>query len=272
MRNNPDTLAVIISTYNAPRMLRLALDGYARQTDRRFTIYIADDGSGMETKTVINAFGQKASIPVQHIWHEDAGFRKARVHNMTIMQVREPYVLLTDGDCIPPPGMIAAHRACAEKGMFISGSRILLSKDLTETLQKEGSLDTDINIWRGLIWRLRGHINRIFPLLPPVRVSRPHQRLSGIRGCHLACWRDDILKINGFDESFEGWGREDSDLAVRLMHAGIQRRDLRGLPVLHLWHAGEDRRRLKKNDALLQNCLATHRVRARNGIEEMKIQ
>jgi len=263
------SLAVVISTYNAPQMLYLVLDGYARQTDTDFSIYIADDGSGPATQKVIEAFRHNnPAIAVHHVHHEDDGFRKARIHNRVIAQASEDYILLTDGDCIPLPGLIAAHRRLATGGTFISGSRVLISQMLSEKLQQENG-KVDLGLGSLLKWRLQGNINRLLPLLLPVYSSSAHDRLSGIRGCHLASWRADLLTVNGFDESFEGWGREDSDLAARLLHAGIRRRDMRGSPVLHLWHKDESRRRLDENDDMLRQCLKQKRIRAIKGIEQL---
>ncbi len=263
------SLAVVISTYNAPNMLRLVLDGYARQTDTDFSIYIADDGSGPTTRNVIEAFRQDCAIPVQHVHHADDGFRKARIHNRVIAQATQDYILLTDGDCIPRTGLIAAHRRHAAAGYFVSGSRVMISQQLSDSLQNEASGKANLGLGSLLKWRMQGDINRILPLLLPVYLSRPNRRLEGIRGCHFACWRNDLLTVNGFDESFEGWGREDSDLAARLLQAGIRRRDLRGSPVLHLWHREESRHRLEENDAMLRRCLDEKRIRARQGIAEL---
>ncbi len=263
-------IAVLISTYNAPAMLRLVLQGYAQQSSQAFHLYIADDGSGDETRELIESFKSSATFPVTHLWHEDQGFRKARIHNIAIQQITEPYILLTDGDCIPLPNLVAAHLRLAEKGTMISGRRILLAENFTHALLQRGKFDTGIGALGWLVHRLTGHINRILPLLMPPLLSPPHQKLAGIRGCHLSCWRDDLIHINGFDESYEGWGREDSDLVARLFHAGVMRRDLRGAPVLHLWHRENDREQLARNDALLQACLDEQRIEALQGIRQLE--
>ena len=265
----PLSLAVIISTYNAPHYLRLALDGYARQTERNFSIYIADDGSNEATRAEIAAFADRSDIPVRHIRHDDQGFRKARIHNKAIREISEDYILLTDGDCVPPPGLIAAHLHCARKNCFVSGSRVLLSKSFSEHLLTTQKPEIPDGPLAAISWRISGRINRLTPLLLPPFARKPHNRLKGIRGCHLACWREDLIAVNGFDESFEGWGREDSDLAARLLHAGIRRVDLRGMPVLHVWHAGEKRDRLEENDARLKQCLEEKRIRAVRGLAEL---
>lgn len=267
----PDSIAVIISTYNSPAFLRLVLDGYRRQSDLNFSIYIADDGSGEETKALINDYRQNYPVAINHIWHEDRGFRKARVHNRTLQQISERYVLLTDGDCVPLPAMIATHRRLAKKGCLISGGRVLLSPSWTKQLtQEKAPLESDASPFSWISHRLRGDINRIIPILMPAHPGNPHQQLQGIRGCHISCWLSDLQRINGFDESFEGWGREDSDLVARLFHAGICRVDLRGMPVLHLWHKEEERQQLSKNDQLLAACLESRRIEAIQGLKELQ--
>ncbi|HXH72015.1 MAG TPA: glycosyltransferase family 2 protein [Mariprofundaceae bacterium] len=261
-------LAVIISTYQNPAMLRLVLEGYRRQTCRDFCIYIADDGSGAETRQLIEAYKHDFPAPITHLWHEDRGFRKARIHNRVIREVTEPYILLTDGDCIPLPNLVSTHLRLASHGHFISGRRILLSEALTRRLLNgEEKLADNIRQWLRL--RLRGEVNRLLPMFTPPYLSAPNDKLAGIRGCHLSLWRDDLVAINGFDESYEGWGREDSDLVARLLHAGIRRRNLQGTPVLHLWHRENPRQKLDANDALLKQCLDERRIKAIVGLTQL---
>jgi len=264
------SLAVVISTYNQPDFLRLTLEGYRRQTDSNFSIYIADDGSTPETAQTIQHMQANFPVAIKHLWQADNGFRKARIHNRVISRINETHTLLTDGDCVPLPELVAAHRRFAGNNYFISGSRVLLSKICTERVCRLESFETEHS---GIWWvkqRLGGNINRLFPLLLPAALSQPSFQLEGIRGCHLSCATEALLRINGFDESFEGWGREDSDLTARLLHAGFSRRNLRGLPVLHLWHQESSRQRLEENDTMLQACLNEKRIEAGCGLKQLK--
>ncbi len=263
------SLAVVISTYNAPHFLSLVLDGYRQQTDNHFSIYIADDGSSPETKTLIDKLSQHYPIPIHHIWQADDGFRKARIHNKVIQKISEPYVLLTDGDCIPLPGLVEAHRRFGTNRHFISGSRVLLSQSWTKELCKRPTMHTRRALKWWLNQRLKRNINRFLPLLLPSRLSAPNNQLEGIRGCHLSCPTEALIRINGFDESFEGWGREDSDLTARLLHTDLKRRNLRGQPVLHLWHEECSRDQLNDNDVMLKACLDEHRVEAIHGLKQL---
>ncbi|MDQ6969347.1 MAG: galactosyltransferase-related protein [Mariprofundus sp.] len=288
-----ESLAVVISTYNRPAFLALVLDGYRQQTDKQFSVYIADDGSRPETTALIEKISAYFPVPIHHIWQKDDGFRKSRIHNKTIRRITESHTLLTDGDCIPLPGLVAAHRRFAihhpaihhpasshpaapstaplakANDYFISGSRILLSKSWTEKLCKCSTIHTDKPILWWIKKRLSNNINRLLPLILSTRLAAPNTQLEGIRGCHLSCPTAALLRINGFDESFEGWGREDSDLTARLLHAGLKRRNLRGQPVLHLWHPECSRQQLGANDIKLQACLDEHRIEAVSGLKQL---
>lgn len=268
---NRPGIAVVISTYNSPAFLQLVLDGYRKQSDLGFSIYIADDGSGKETRDLIASYQANSPVPINHIWHEDRGFRKARIHNLTIEQIKEPYVLLTDGDCVPLPRMIETHRRLARQGHLISGGRVLLSHAWTESVCKnDAELNSDATFTEWFSHRLNNNINRILPITMPPHLGRSNQKLKGIRGCHISCWLDGLHLVNGFDESYEGWGREDSDLIARMFHAGIYRLDLRGMPVLHLWHREEARSQLNRNDHLLAACLKHKRIEAVKGLKELQ--
>jgi len=265
----PSRIAIIISTYNAAPFLSMTLEGYAQQSDREFSIYIADDGSGPEIAAVIKAFSNRHDIPIRHLWHEDNGYRRALALNRAIDVVTEPYIVLTDADCVPLPDMIATHKSIAEQGMLIRGSRVLISEGKTAALGKAAAWSPDQSFLQWLQWRMRGYINRLFPILMPPFTSSQSEKLPGIRGCHFAFWTADARQVNGFDSSYEGWGREDSDFAARLFHAGVKRKNLYGMPVMHLWHKEASRDRLGTNDDILNRCLQEKRIRAIQGLDEL---
>jgi len=262
-------IGVIISTYNKIDDLNLVIEGYRNQTDTNFILYIADDGSTSETADFLVTKAANFPVPIQHIWHEDNGFRLSAIRNKSIHQAKTPYIIITDGDCIPLPDMVATHRRSACLGSFITGGRLLLSEKLSTQLRSKAWPIQQENIFTLIKRAFKGQINRITPLLLPAFCSKQTTQLHGIRGCHLAFWHNDLLKVNGFDESYEGWGREDSDIAARLFHSDITRRNLRGMPLLHLWHPEAKRSKLNSNDALLATCIQEKRIVAVQGITKV---
>ena len=58
-----------------------------------------------------------------------------------------------------------------------------------------------------------------------------------------------------------GWGREDSDIFIRMIRNGVLRKDGRfATAVLHLWHPEADRSRLAENEQQLDRCVAGKRA------------
>jgi glycosyltransferase involved in cell wall biosynthesis len=265
-----DLISVVVSTYNWEDALDAVLRALSCQSDRDFEIVVADDGSGPATARVVREWAAKMTIPVRHVWHEDRGFRKSEILNRGIRDSRGNYILFLDGDCIPRPGFVAAHRRLAEPGWFVTGVRALLSPDLTGRILQQGLEPELWGLARWLVERSRGDLNRIIPLLElrlgSMRKLTP-RRWRGARGCNMASWRADLEKVDGFDTSFEGWGREDSDILIRLIRAGIGRKDGRfATGVLHLWHREADRSALTANDRQVDELLRSTRITARRGL------
>lgn len=98
------------------------------------------------------------------------------------------------------------------------------------------------------------------------------RRWQRVRTCNLGVWADDFRAVNGFDEAFEGWGYEDSDLAVRLLNYGVRRKEgAFATAVLHLWHRENDRTREGENWRRLQSRITAGTVRAELGLDRYAV-
>lgn len=268
---SPRLISVVVTTYNRPDALLAVLRSLAAQTDRAFEVLVADDGSRDETAAAVAAVAAGFPVPLRHLWQPDDGFRAAAARNLAVAASRGDYLIFIDGDCVLRADFIARHRGLAEAGWFVAGNRVLLSEKFTQnSLRSEANLHADGRLtW--LARRFQGAINRWLPLCfvagSDWRKRQP-ARWQGARTCNLALWRKDFDAINGFDEAFQGWGHEDADLAIRLMHAGVRRKDGRyATAVLHLWHRENDRSNLAENERRLAEIIASDRRRAAVGID-----
>lgn len=265
-----ELISVIVATYNRADALDACLRGFSRQNDRDFELIVADDGSREDTRAMVESWQSRIGVPLTHVWHEDTGFRLAEIRNRAILASRGRNCVFLDGDCIPCRDYVAAHRALSEPGWFVAGNRALLSPAFSEQVLRE---HLEPECWRLAHWfgaQRRGDVNRILPLLRlplgPLRKLQPAAWRSA-RGGNLAIRRDDLDRVDGFDAAFSGWGREDSDIVLRLMRAGVRRKDGRyATGVLHLWHPENDRSQLPDNDALLSEVMGGDRLRSRTGL------
>lgn len=263
--------AVIVTTYNRPDALRAVLDGYYAQDSHDFELIVADDGSTEETQALVADYARRSTFSLRHVWQEDRGFRAGAARNRALAQTDSRYVIFTDGDCVPPPFFVSRHVALAEAGYFVAGNRILLSAAFTaEVLEHR----VPIHTWPTQRWLaawVKRKVNRTLPLLRlPDGALRKRfgKRWEGVKTCNFAAWYVDLKRANGFDERYSGWGLEDSDLVIRLLHAGVRHKSARfAAPVFHLWHRENDRSGLAENQGRLDEILASDRVAALVGLD-----
>jgi hypothetical protein len=263
-------ISVIVTTYNREDALDAALRALARQSDRNFEIVVADDGSRPETARVVENWRSRLSLPLKHVWHQHRGFRGGEIRNRGIRASSGEICIFLDGDCLAGADFIAAHRRLYEPGWFVTGNRILLSRELTETVLSKGSPAETWSFGALLRQRLAGGVNRLLPTfnlpLGPLRKLQ-HSQWQGAQTCNLAVARSDLDRVDGFDCAYTGWGLEDSDLVVRLLHSGVRRKDGRfATGVLHLWHPQNDRSQLPANRTRLDEVMSGARVRALRGL------
>jgi glycosyltransferase involved in cell wall biosynthesis len=258
-------VSLIITSYNRPEYLKKVLQGVLLQRFIPSEILVADDGSDEETKKVVDEFRGLVACPVLHVWHEDLGFRAAKIRNEAIKRAAGDYVVFLDGDCVPTPQFISDHLALAEEGHFFQGKRMLLSKESSPLFTASRIGDG------GYLFRLfltRGVSNSHHLLRVPLFPALKSRNLKGMRGCNMGFYRKDLIAVNGFNEDFVGWGREDSELAVRLYRYGLTRRTHPFRAVcFHLWHEENARDRLADNEQLLRKAMGSSDYRCKNGIE-----
>jgi len=260
--------ALIISTYNSPDRLRLCLKSITNQMVFPDEILIADDGSGEATKEVINDFNNISDIPIIHIWHEDQGFRKSLILNKAIAKSSSDYIIQIDGDLILDSFFIKDHLDFARPNSLVRASRVYLDEDITA--EKIALMTIDIN-------RFDKRVSNFFSSfrIPFLRVffeenykNKGNERWE-IHGCNMAYWREDAIKVNGYNEDFVGWGPEDKEFVARLLNLGVKKRFLKfGAIVFHLWHKINSRGNLLANELIFEETKFEKKTFCSNGVHK----
>ncbi len=256
------TLTLIVNSYNQLELLKRVLQGVSRQESAPDEVLLADDGPTDNTQTYFQEWAKKQSFPAHLHSQPHSNFRRAKILNQAIRASGGDYILFLDGDSIPHPLFVADHRQLARENFFVQGHRALVGK---KALSYFGNGSPGLDSLKALLsFQLKGakHAFRWPKPLVSIRTD-----LHGIRGCNLGIWRADLIKVNGYNEAFVGWGREDSELAVRLMNLGCKRLDVRGRACCyHLWHPPAPRTELAQNDQLLEQCIRERQIRCQKGI------
>jgi glycosyltransferase involved in cell wall biosynthesis len=258
-------LALAITSHERPDALAAVLDSVARQHIAPAEIIIADDGSGAATKEIIAAFAARSAVPVRLVSQPHEGFRAARLRNLAIAATSADYIVFIDGDMLLHPEFIADHQRLARPGYYTQGVRVHTDAELTQKLIAAPA--TLPSFWTAGL----GGVRRLYLLRAPRLASMTRTVGNGviaIKSCNLGLWRDDLVRVNGFNEAFVGWGPEDKELCARLDNAGVRRQTLMfGGVALHLHHAPVSRAAVPANLALLADTRHARRVRCEAGLD-----
>lgn len=266
-------ISLIISTYNWPAALEASLRSAIKQDYHSYEILVADDGSQPDTKALIERLAEISEAPILHIWHEDRGFRLAEIRNRAAARATGDYLIFVDGDCLLPPNFLTQHAWLAEPHCLVAGSRVQLSAALTNDILNQLDNLPDLTRLNLLKLWLQRKIRRIHPIIKwPFHVLRYRRplRWQGAVGCNIAVWRVDYEAVNGFDNEFLGWGREDSEFIVRLFNYGVTRKDGKlASYVLHLHHRKGSGIVSPDNEARFIRTQQEQRQWADSGVKEL---
>lgn len=234
-------ITVIVSTYNMVDWLEKVLWGYSIQTYKHFDILIADDGSGPETKDLIDRFKKDYPVKIHHLWHEDKGYRRQELLNIAMVQAKGDYIIMTDGDCIPRKDFVEVHAKFVEEGKYLAGGYCKLGMDLSKKISKEDILSEKCFDFKwlksqeklGLSNTLKlGTSNSMRDFLDKFTPTN-----TGFSNCNSSGWKKDFLMINGYDERMQ-YGGPDREFGERLVNGGIDGVQIRHKAiVLHLDHS-----------------------------------
>lgn len=265
-------ISVVITTYNRSDALCAVLRSLAAQDDQNFEVVVADDGSTPEHVSVMQACALELGMMVRHVWHPDVGFTASRVRNLGVGATAGSYIILLDGDCVLETDFIRMHRQLAQPGCFVNGSRVLLSEKLSAEVLAGRIEVFGRNTFFWIAQRLLGNASKMFGRLRlPVKWRKLQSEFvwKRIRSCNMGVWRADYKAVNGFDESFVGWGHEDADFVLRLHNNGIKRKNgFCATEVYHLWHREAQRDSESKNAATVRQRMQNRQLQPTIGYRE----
>lgn len=259
------SVSVIIPTYNWPEALSLCLKSVLKQSVLPDEIIIADDGSKSDTSDLINNISKQSLVPIIHVWQEDKGFRLAQIRNKAIAKSSKEYIIQIDGDVILHKDFIRDHIWFAQKGSFVSGSRVIIEEKLTKKIL--ASQTYNISFYsKGIHNKINGiHL----PFLSFLQERYRGNDILYVRGCNMGFWREDLLKVNGYNEEMTGWGREDNELASRLINLGIEKRIIKFAGIVyHIDHPLRPRTSLNRNDIILRQTVSSKSTWCTKGVNQ----
>jgi GT2 family glycosyltransferase len=250
-------VSIVLLTHQHPEELALSLLSLARQSEPADEVIVAEDGSDEGVREVVAAALPFFPGALLHLSQPHLGMRISSARNRGIALSSGDYLVFLDADMVAGPRFVEDHRLFARRGSFAQGSRATTTAAGKRALLAACETDPGVR-FQGV--RRRRYLFRL-PFLWSL-FGRPRKDTRGVKGCNMGFFRDDLIRLNGFDETMVGWGREDGELAHRAFHAGMVRRDIRfGAAAVHLWHPSRQPPRENPNDAIEASTVARARVR-----------
>ncbi|HEG2915750.1 TPA: glycosyltransferase [Campylobacter jejuni] len=248
-KQKPKTCTLIITTYNQKERLKLVLDSVKNLAFLPNEVLIADDGSKEDTARLIEEYQKDFPCPLKHIWQEDEGFRAAKSRNNAIKASKSEYIILIDGDMILEKDFVKNHLEFAKRKVILQGSRVILNKNESEEILKNNNYS--------LAFNKKGFKNQrsIFLAKCVYKFSKltkkffkKSQLVKGSKTCNMSFYKSDFEAIEGFNEKFIGWGREDSEFVARfLFNDGVFKRLKFNALAYHIYHEENSKNMLEIN-------------------------
>jgi glycosyltransferase involved in cell wall biosynthesis len=242
------SISLIITSYNWPAALEACLESVEKQSRLPAEVLIADDGSSSDTRKLITQWGSR--LPLIHCWVPDIANRPAVVRNRAALKARSRSLVFIDGDCVLSPTFLAWHMNLAAVGTIVAGGRVLLDAEETRAYLTERLVPRRVTKSFKFKELNVGAVRDVF-----------NNSVATVRTCNMGIGFDEFVRCGGFDESYIGWAREDTDFVLRAVRGGLQIRNGRcGCNMFHLYHGG-DKGRVSPNDDRLASLVAdTRRV------------
>lgn len=261
---NSINVTVIITTYNWPEALKMVLVSMIGQSKLPDEVIVADDGSRDSTRLLIQNYQKDFPCPLIHCWQEDLGFRPGHIRNKAIALATGDYIIVIDGDMILKPQFVEDHIYNARKKMVIAGKRMKMSKRLSQQVLNNKTSPSFFSLGflseRSILLQWRW--------LSKIRSTRENNS-NKVISANFSFWREDAIKVNGFNEDFLGWGPEDKEFCLRLIHSGCQKLKLRNAAnAYHLYHNDNEMSMIPKNNAIYNNTLKNKLSWCENGIDK----
>ena len=252
-------VSVIIAVYKDVEALELIIESLKNQTYKNFEVIIAEDGQDEKMQAFIKSI---KDLDIKHTTQEDMGIRKTRSLNNGIIASEGEFLIFIDGDCIPYSTFIESYVKLSQDGFIISGRRVNLGPKYSKNLRNK--IISPLELEKTFLLRYifisqdckEGHSEDGFYFSPDGwiynKFIKNRKASTSILGCNYACFKKDIIAINGYDE---GYGEtaigDDTDLEWRFKALGCKIKSAKNVAnVFHLYHSRSFRNRIDTNKYL----------------------
>lgn len=220
-----EKISVIVTLYNRLEYARNIILSLLHQTLMIDELVFADDGSKDDVADVIKDLVDRCPFEIKVVYQEDIGFRLARSRNNGARVVTGDFLIFLDQDVIMPDDFIEKiyNNRKVKRITFTRG--FLTSEEEKNRIQEIINKKYDFNEIYKIIYTYQDNKNFRRVMYKDIFYSflyklKLRKRGAKIAGLMFALYKTDYLAINGFDENYRGWGKEDDDFCNRFFKYG----------------------------------------------------
>lgn len=234
------------------------------QTYKNFEVIVAEDDNTLGD--FINNLRSKLNYKLTHIQQEDLGYRRNTALNNGVKNSSGNLIVVIDQDCMLHPKFLEEYAKNFNNGDMFVGRRFNLGKRYTEVILKKKI--RKFNFFRLIFTdcRIKEIARGVY--LPWLKVKRTTRCL----GSNFGIKRELLLRLNGFDEDYIGYGLEDVDIEKRVLMADGKIFSMKNKVIqYHLYHP-EPQGSLERyhlNRAVLDKTIETKQYICKNGLEKL---
>ncbi len=249
--------ALVITAYKTPEILARTLKNYFSQKRYPDELIIAEDGRDLNLEELLPSPRPKR-FRIIHIQQDDKGYRRSAIINKAILSSDADYIIISDSDCIPHYEFINDHLRFRKSGQIVTATRAFVDKSIVPVFNR-----SFISIVPQILKNL------VYPKKVALRIPWVNWKSNTTAiGANMAFWKKDFVSVNGFDESFEGWGHEDLEFLSRLENQGLGRIFLHQQCILyHLNHPILARDNSETNQKKLDESIELKKTWCDNGYD-----
>ena len=148
------------------------------------------------------------------------------------------------------------------------GTRSLINAKASKALEQSGEINWS-NIKKNLSKKKNAYPIRFITYIIYF-LKRGINQTKFVLGANMSFWREDLFLVNGYNEDFTGWGKEDNDIAIRLFNAGVEIRFLKNAGIVyHLFHKEASKANVEENELRMKETLKAKITFIHNGIKKI---
>ncbi|MCD7949929.1 MAG: glycosyltransferase [Erysipelotrichaceae bacterium] len=212
-------MSIIIPTYNDVEALDMTIQCILKSDFKDYEILICDDGSNVDNLSIVS----KYEYPIRYFYQSDKGFRAAAARNMGILNAKGDICIFVDaGVLLQRHTLSSFYQNIIETHYAYIGYVYGFTNEYEEKIKDL----IDINDIDKSIEKMTQH--QYFD-----RRKAGYQALGNdlttwpapwiyFSTCLVAVERKLLLDIGMFDENFNEWGCEDSELGLRIFLNGTR--------------------------------------------------